>query len=161
MNAIEFERRLRKLAVRDGMTFSTLITLDDGDRAVLRTTMLARFDPAAVYTERQVNERLKAWLTGVGSMIETDHVNLRRLLVDTLVLTRTSDCAEYRVHPGAMAGLPAGLVELDADGIVAHARHTAGLGAVVCGHALGPGNGAGAIGGRVRYGVAGVDGPQL
>ena len=121
MNAIEFELRLRKLAARDGMTFSTLITLDDGDRAVLRTTMLARFDPADVYTERQINERLKAWLTGVGSMIETDHVNLRRLLVDTQVLTRTSDCAEYRVHPDA-AAVPAELVALDADSFAAEAR---------------------------------------
>ena len=125
MNAIEFERRLRKLAVRDGMTFATLITLDDGDRAVLRTTMLARFDSSAVYAEREVNERLKAWLAGVGRMIETDHVNLRRLLVDTQVLTRTSDCAEYRVHPEAAVALSAELAALDAEAIAAGAKSEA------------------------------------
>ena len=107
------------------MTFATLITLDDGDRAVLRTTILARFDSAAVYTEREVNERLKAWLAGVGRMIETDHVNLRRLLIDTQVLTRTSDCAEYRVHPDAAAALPAELAGLDAGAIVASAKNEA------------------------------------
>ena len=125
MIAMEFERRLRKLALREGMTFGTLVALDNADREVIRTTILSRFDAGAVYTERAVNDRLRAWLAGAGCMIETDHVNLRRLLVDTQVLARTSDCSEYRVHPGATADLSADLVALDADGIVAHARRTA------------------------------------
>jgi hypothetical protein len=47
MTAMEFERRLRKLALREGMTFGTLIALDEGDRAVLRATILSRFDAGA------------------------------------------------------------------------------------------------------------------
>jgi hypothetical protein len=43
----EFERRLRKLALREGMTFATFITLDEADRAVLRATILCRFDAGA------------------------------------------------------------------------------------------------------------------
>lgn len=122
MTTTEFERRLRKLALREGMTISTFAGLGEADRAVLRATILARFEAAAVYTERQVNERLKAWLAGAGSMVETDHVNLRRLLIDTQVLARTADCAEYRVNPGASALLPAALSVQDADAIVAGAR---------------------------------------
>ena len=122
MTTTEFEQRLRKLALREGMTISTFAGLGEADRAVLRATILARFEAAAVYTERQVNERLKAWLAGAGSMVETDHVNLRRLLIDTQVLARTADCAEYRVNPGASALLPAALSVQDAAAIVAGAR---------------------------------------
>ena len=109
MTATEFERRLRKLAVREGMTFATFNLLDEPDRAVLRATIVACFEAGAVYTERAVNERLKGWLAGVGRMITTDHVSLRRLLVDTQVLTRTPDCADYRVQSAALGALSAEL----------------------------------------------------
>ncbi len=99
MNVVEFERRLRSLALREGLTFATFATLNEADRAVLQTTILQRFDPQATWSERQVNEILKAWLASVGAMMETDHVHLRRWLIDTQVLARTADCAEYRVHP--------------------------------------------------------------
>ncbi|MBK7470844.1 MAG: DUF2087 domain-containing protein [Betaproteobacteria bacterium] len=122
MITTEFEQRLRKLALREGMTIATFAGLGEVDRAVLHATILARFEAATVYTERQVNERLKAWLAGAGSMVETDHVNLRRLLIDTQVLARTADCAEYRVHPEAIAGMPAAPTAQDADAIVAGAR---------------------------------------
>ena len=122
MTTTEFEQRLRKLALREGMTISTFAGLGEADRAVLRATILARFEAATVYTERQVNERLKAWLAGAGGMVETDHVNLRRLLIDTQVMTRTADCAEYRIPPGAIAALPAALTAQDADTMVAGAR---------------------------------------
>lgn len=125
MDEIEYERRLRKLAVREGMTFATLISLDGGDRAALSASIVSRFDPAAVYTEREVNDRLKAWLAGAGSMFGTDHVNLRRLLVDTQVLRRTSDCTEYRLQPEAAAAVPAELAAIDAAAIVADARNDA------------------------------------
>jgi hypothetical protein len=43
----EFERRLRTLALREGMNFTIFITLDEADRAVLRATILCRFDAGA------------------------------------------------------------------------------------------------------------------
>src|SRR6185436_19542469 len=100
MDTQEFERRLRALALREGMTFSTFATLRRSDRTVLLTTIVRCFDPEAVYRERDVNEILKQWLASAGAMVETDHVNMRRWLVDTNVLVRTPDCAEYRLHPG-------------------------------------------------------------
>jgi hypothetical protein len=48
------------------------------------------FDGRRVYTEREVDEVLKAANT-FG-----DHVTLRRELVDHRLLTRKSDCSEYR-----------------------------------------------------------------
>ena len=99
MNAPEFERRLRALAKREGLTFATLATLPPVDRATVLTSIVHRFDPDAIYRERDVNALLKAWLAGAGIMFETDHVHVRRWLVDLQVLCRTSDCAEYRLDP--------------------------------------------------------------
>ena len=48
------------------------------------------FDGRRVYTEREVNEVLKA-ANAFG-----DHVTLRRELINHRLMTRTSDCAEYR-----------------------------------------------------------------
>ena len=49
-----------------------------------------RFEGRRVYTEREVNEILKA-ANAFG-----DHVTLRRELVNHQLLTRKSDCSEYR-----------------------------------------------------------------
>lgn len=51
------------------------------------------FDAKRVYTEREVNEILKRWHTW------GDHATLRRELVNHRLLTRKSDCSEYRKLP--------------------------------------------------------------
>ena len=97
MTPEEFADRLRKLALREGMTFATLATLNAVDRSVLIATIAAQFDPDEVYAERQVNERLQAWLDGVAANVQTDRVTLRRWLVDTGVMSRADDCSDYRL----------------------------------------------------------------
>ena len=52
-----------------------------------------QFDSRRVYTEREVNQVLKAWHT-FG-----DHVTLRRELINDRLLTRKSDGSEYRKLP--------------------------------------------------------------
>ena len=49
-----------------------------------------RFDARRVYTEREVNQILKAW------HLYGDHVTLRRELINHQLMTRKSDCSEYR-----------------------------------------------------------------
>ncbi|MED5618612.1 DUF2087 domain-containing protein [Ideonella sp. BN130291] len=49
-----------------------------------------RFDGRRLYTEREVNEVLKAWHT-FG-----DHATLRRELINDRLLARKSDCSQYR-----------------------------------------------------------------
>ncbi len=124
MAAIEIEKKLRRLALREGMTFASMIGLAAADRDVLTATILARFDPGSTYTEKQVNEILKGWLGGAGSMLETDHATLRRWLIDTKLMSRTDDCAQYRLDAsGIEARAPLGEFEaLDADAIVIGAR---------------------------------------
>jgi hypothetical protein len=52
-----------------------------------------QFEPRRVYSEREVNAVLKAWHTW------GDHVTLRRELINDSLLTRKSDCSEYRKLP--------------------------------------------------------------
>jgi len=49
-----------------------------------------RFDARRVYTEPEVNRILKGWHT------YGDHVTLRRELINHRLMTRKSDCSEYR-----------------------------------------------------------------
>jgi hypothetical protein len=53
----------------------------------------SRFDARRLYTERDVNDILKAWHTW------GDHATLRRELVNHGLLARKSDCSEYRKLP--------------------------------------------------------------
>ena len=52
-----------------------------------------RFDARRVYTEAEVNLVLKAWHT------YGDHATLRRELINHQLMTRKSDCSEYRKLP--------------------------------------------------------------
>jgi 2'-5' RNA ligase len=58
-------------------------------------------------SEPQINEHLKSVLQGVGACFATDHVELRRWLVDAGWLQRDGYGREYRVRPWAT--LPAAL----------------------------------------------------
>ena len=61
--------------------------------------------PADALTERQVNEAIKAQLGGAAAFLDTDHVELRRWLVDGGWLARDGFGREYRRV--AAAALPA------------------------------------------------------
>jgi hypothetical protein len=57
--------------------------------------------PAAPMSERDVNEALKATLAGAANFLDTDHVELRRWLVDAGWLSRDGFGREYRRVAGA------------------------------------------------------------
>jgi len=62
--------------------------------------------PTAVMTERDVNEALKGSLAGAAAFLGTDHVELRRWLVDAGWLARDAFGREYRrVDGSALAPL--------------------------------------------------------
>ncbi len=54
-------------------------------------------DSGRTYSEREINVLLRAWGRDVAPAISTNHVTLRRLLVDYRLLERSPDGAEYRV----------------------------------------------------------------
>jgi len=67
------------------------------DRAILMKSIVMVLDSAREYSEREINAHLKAWKRDVAPAIETDHVAIRRLLVDYGQLERTADGKRYRV----------------------------------------------------------------
>jgi hypothetical protein len=54
-------------------------------------------DGDRTYRESEINERLQRWNCEVAPAIATDHVSLRRMLVDYGHLERTADGASYRL----------------------------------------------------------------
>ncbi len=68
------------------------------DQQLLAALAAARFDAHSGYLEREVNERLGTWLKTISGPFGIDHVTLRRLLVDSRLLTRTSSGSMYRLN---------------------------------------------------------------
>ena len=78
------------------------------DQRLLATLAATRFAPREEYREGEVNEILADWLGTFCEPHGLDHVTLRRLLVDSRLLSRTASGSTYRVNPekyGAAAGL--------------------------------------------------------
>lgn len=68
-------------------------------------SILLQLDSSRTYTERDIDAELMQWKREVAPAIRTDHVTLRRLLVDHGHLERTRDGGVYRVGfpPGSLA----------------------------------------------------------
>jgi hypothetical protein len=77
----------------------TAVPKRPADQQLLVALAAARFDPHSGYLEREVNERLRTWLETISEPFGVDHVTLRRLLVDSRLLTRTSSGSMYRLNP--------------------------------------------------------------
>ena len=77
--------RLATLVVKDGVSLGLL---GDADRALVLALAAAAIEPARAHREAEVNDILERWLAGPGAMLRTDHVELRRWLVDTGFVSR-------------------------------------------------------------------------
>jgi hypothetical protein len=77
------------------------------DQHLIAALAAARFDPGREYREREVNEILEDWLATFCEPYGIDHVTLRRLLVDSRLLSRTTSGGSYRVSTGKMADVEA------------------------------------------------------
>ena len=67
------------------------------DREILMKSITLDLDEQRTYSEREVNAHLKRWKQEIAPALESDHVTLRRWLVDYGHLERTRDGAKYRV----------------------------------------------------------------
>ena len=67
------------------------------DREILIKSFQMELDSTRVYSESAINAQLLRWLREIVPAIETDHVTVRRLLVDFGYLERTADGSRYRV----------------------------------------------------------------
>jgi hypothetical protein len=73
------------------------------DQRLLAALAASRFDPGREYREREVNEVLDAWLRSFCEPGGVDHVTLRRLLVDSRLMSRTSSGSSYRIGGAGLA----------------------------------------------------------
>jgi hypothetical protein len=80
--------RLEALAVRQNLSIGVLASGNPSDFALVLAAAGCAIEPDATLSEREVNDRLKAFLEGAGAMLAVDHVELRRWLVDNAVLAR-------------------------------------------------------------------------
>jgi len=67
------------------------------DRDILMKSMVMLLDSGRTYREPEINDLLDGWLRDVAPQLATDHVTLRRLLVDYGHLERTASGSRYRV----------------------------------------------------------------
>ena len=94
--------RFLMLAVRQRLSLGVMHAQAPADFALMMAAAAGAFALDGEYAEREVNDRLRAWLAGAGAMIDVDHVELRRWLVDTGVLVRDGFGRAYaRGTPGA------------------------------------------------------------
>ncbi len=88
MDASVAAARFAALAVRRRLSLGVMHAANPRDFALVLAAAARAFDAAREYRERDVNDALRAWLQGPGAMLDVDHVELRRWLVDTGVLAR-------------------------------------------------------------------------
>ncbi len=82
---MQLPRPLESLVLKSGLRLGLL---SDADRALVLALASCAIEPRRSVREDEVNRRLIDWLADVGAMLQTDHVELRRWLVDTGFVAR-------------------------------------------------------------------------
>ncbi len=108
----QFIKRVGDLCLKGGMSG---LPKDESDQHILLKSMIQQFDPSARYNEKEVNEKLSFWCSHLSQIKDLDHVTLRRRLVDTGYLVRSSDGSAYTI---ALTGpyqptFEAGILQVD------------------------------------------------
>ena len=80
--------RYAALALRRSVSLGALLSTHSRDFAVMLAAAAQSFPAGRTFSEREVNAVLRDFLAGAGSMLGTDHVELRRWLVDFHLLDR-------------------------------------------------------------------------
>ena len=78
------------------MHLSTLQQKDGRDLELLFASAALAFPPDTLFSEHDANEILERFLASAGVMVSTDHVELRRWMVDTGFLQRSDYGTDYR-----------------------------------------------------------------
>lgn len=88
--------RLIQLAARRGVHLGSLPHKGGRDLELILATAALHFPAQQLLTEKQANEVLRGFLSGLGHFIDTDHVELRRWLADTGFIVRSDRGTDYR-----------------------------------------------------------------
>jgi hypothetical protein len=99
----QFTRRLVNLCLRSGLSG---MPKDETDQHILLKSAALMISAPGALTEKEISEKLQKWLTHVCVIKNFDRVTLRRWLVDTGYLTRSSNGTAYHVaQPGTRPDL--------------------------------------------------------
>jgi hypothetical protein len=120
IDAEEFVERLCRLGAERGPRG---FPRGGRDREILIHSIVLGLDEDRTYTEREIDAALRAWKRDVAPAIETDHVTIRRLLVDRGRLERTPDGSRYRLgYPPRALAFDLAVYDLDLRATVAAYR---------------------------------------
>ena len=97
-------RNLKRLLANGPLT---AVPKRPSDQSLLAALAASQFETQRTYSENEVNEKLKAWLQTFCEPFGIDHVTLRRLLVDSRLVTRTNSGSMYRVNLDRIAEMEA------------------------------------------------------
>jgi len=115
----------RRLAVKERVGLGALAG-SRGDEFAAALAAASFAVPAdATVSEREVNDRLLAWLAGPGAMLSTDHVELRRWLVDLGFVERDGYGRAYRrstLPPPAYRDAAEAIGSIDSGAVADQAR---------------------------------------
>ena len=124
ISAAGWLERLGQLATRQGVHLSTLQQKDGRDLELVFASATLFFPADRLLDERDANAVLKRFLSTAGAMLDTDHVELRRWLVDTGFVRRSDYGSDYRrgTLPVWLSGAAAALSPTDVADAVERAR---------------------------------------
>lgn len=97
-------RDLRRLLANGPLTG---VPRRPADQGLLVALAASRFEAQRTYRENEINETLKAWLQTFCEPFGIDHVSLRRMLVDSRLMSRTASGSTYRVNPDRLGEIEA------------------------------------------------------
>lgn len=89
-----FMKRLVDLCLRSGLSG---FPKDDVNQHILFKSAVLTLGKSGIFTEKEINEKLKYWINDITRIKNIDHITLRRWLVDTGYLTRNNDGSCYQI----------------------------------------------------------------
>jgi hypothetical protein len=92
----EFKQRLARLCLTSKLTG---LPRNRRDRRIVLKSLTLGWTPGRRLAEHEINIALTRWLREVGRSMETDHVTLRRALVDEGFLERAAGGEWYQLGP--------------------------------------------------------------
>ena len=98
-SAMQLPPRLESLVLKSGLHLGLL---SQPDRALVLALSACAIEAGPSLREYEVNRRLSDWLADVGAMVQTDHVELRRWLVDGGYVARDGWGYAYARGPAAL-----------------------------------------------------------
>ena len=97
-------RALKRLLANGRLT---AVPKRPADQKLFVALAASQIDARRSCLESEVNERLRIWLETISEPFGIDHVTLRRMLVDSGLLTRTSSGSKYQINVARLGEIEA------------------------------------------------------